>query len=60
MVNEEIDITNQINSFNEKHNNLCFTEEDSFGFLFKEFLENQKNVIQNTLGKMEHNLRNNK
>ena len=60
IVNEEIHITNQINAFNVKHNDLCFTEGDSFGLLFIEFLENQKNVIQNTLEKMEHNLRTNK
>ena len=59
MVNEEIDITNQINDFNEKYNNTSFTEEDSFGFLFIEFLENQKNIIQDTLEKMERSLRTN-
>lgn len=59
MVNEEIEITNQINDFNEKYNNTSFTEEDSFGFLFIEFLENQKNIIQDTLEKMERSLRTN-
>lgn len=57
MVNEEIQVTKQINEFNEKHHEV--SEEDSFGFLFKEFLEQQKNIIQNTLEKMECNLRNN-
>src|SRR5690554_6858268 len=33
LVNEEIDITNQINDFNKKHNKLCYTEKDSFGYL---------------------------
>lgn len=59
-VNEEIDITNKINDFNNKYNNLCSTDGDSFGLLFKDFLENQKKVIQNTLKKMELNLRTNK
>mgnify|MGYP001184932180 CR=1 FL=1 len=57
MVNEEIQVTKQINEFNEKHHEV--SEEDSFGFLFKEFLEQQKNIIQNTLEKMERNLRTN-
>jgi len=59
MVNEELEITNQINDLNEKYNNTSFTEEDSFGFLFIEFLENQKNIIQDTLEKMERSLRTN-
>ncbi|HLS10706.1 MAG TPA: hypothetical protein VK050_00935 [Flavobacteriaceae bacterium] len=57
MVNEEIQVTKQINEFNKKHHEV--SEEDSFGFLFKEFLEQQKNIIQNTLEKMERNLRTN-
>jgi len=58
MVNEEIQITNQINDFNNRHHNL--KEDDSFGFLFLEFLEQQKNIIKNTLKKMKRNIQTNK
>lgn len=56
LVQEEILIVNQINKFNAKYNNACFQDKESLGFLFQDFLNQQKDIIESTLEKMEQNI----
>lgn len=60
IVNEEILVINQVNDFNAKHNNACSNEKGYLGFLFREFLDQQKHIIESTLDKMERSIQTNK
>lgn len=56
IVQEEISIVNQINNFNAKYNNVSNEDKEFLGFLFKDFLNQQKDIIETTLEKMEFNI----